>query len=421
MSKFILFKNAIFCILFFTFIQLPISAQVPDYVPQESLAAWYPFEQNGSDVSGNNNHAIMSLVQYTTDAFGNLNSSAYLTGTSTSYMQLNHNEQFNFGEVDVDFSISLWIKAEENENSNDTSILFTKCEGLDNSASFPFRVILINKGDGTSDLLWQRYNPDALSNPSVTTNIPNNEYLHLVFTNYNNIAYIYVNGRFRALLSTSVLNRQNNNEIYFGKRLDDPHTSFKGNIEQLGIWNRAITSCEVYSLFRRRNMLDYPNQIEQQNDGLYFTDANYDGYTFQWYECLEQDSLNFIEGEDESHILLSEGGNYSLEISTPLGYTCVMQSDCFEFNPSLNLPINKAQNQNISIHPNPASEVIIVSLEELTEEKTRAILLNKQGSVLQELAIKNKTIQIDVTNFPNGTYFIQFPEHSVRKSFIINR
>ena len=42
-------------ILFAVALGLNLSAQVPDYVPTDGLVAWYPFNGNANDESGNGN------------------------------------------------------------------------------------------------------------------------------------------------------------------------------------------------------------------------------------------------------------------------------------------------------------------------------------------------------------------------------
>ena len=47
--------NRLFLLLFGA-VSLVAHAQVPDYVPTEGLVAWYPFNGNANDESGNGHH-----------------------------------------------------------------------------------------------------------------------------------------------------------------------------------------------------------------------------------------------------------------------------------------------------------------------------------------------------------------------------
>ena len=57
------------------------SAQVPDYVPTDSLVAWYLFSGNFQDESGNEHHATpVADVVLTDDRFGQPNAAFYVDG-----------------------------------------------------------------------------------------------------------------------------------------------------------------------------------------------------------------------------------------------------------------------------------------------------------------------------------------------------
>jgi len=59
--------------LFAVALGLNLSAQVPNYVPTEGLVAWYPFNGNANDESGNGNDGVAENVTAEFDRFGNVN------------------------------------------------------------------------------------------------------------------------------------------------------------------------------------------------------------------------------------------------------------------------------------------------------------------------------------------------------------
>ena len=61
------------------------SQNVPDYVPTDGLVAWYPFNGNANDESGNGNDGTVVGASATIDRDGNLNS-AYNAGEK-SYLE----------------------------------------------------------------------------------------------------------------------------------------------------------------------------------------------------------------------------------------------------------------------------------------------------------------------------------------------
>ena len=66
-------------------------AQIPEYIPTDGLVAWYPFNGNVNDESGNGNDGVSDGAALTADRDGNLNSayafdgSALLTGRVRGY------------------------------------------------------------------------------------------------------------------------------------------------------------------------------------------------------------------------------------------------------------------------------------------------------------------------------------------------
>ena len=56
-------------------------AQVPEYVPAEGLVAWYPFNGNAQDESGNGHHAAIDGATLADDRYGNFDAAFYFDGS----------------------------------------------------------------------------------------------------------------------------------------------------------------------------------------------------------------------------------------------------------------------------------------------------------------------------------------------------
>ena len=92
-------------LLFLLYLNL-IDAQVPAYVPTNGLVAYYPFNGNANDISGNGNNGINNGASLTTDRFGQTNSS-YDFQNSSNIISIPHNTLFGF-QVTSGFTISIW-------------------------------------------------------------------------------------------------------------------------------------------------------------------------------------------------------------------------------------------------------------------------------------------------------------------------
>ncbi len=97
----------LFTLLFFLFAALLIQnvkAQVPSYVPTSSLLAYYSYNGNANDLSGNGVNGTVTGATFTTDRFGNSNAAVNFTGSS---------ERITTHKIDKvttnSFSYSAWV------------------------------------------------------------------------------------------------------------------------------------------------------------------------------------------------------------------------------------------------------------------------------------------------------------------------
>jgi len=97
MQRFLIFM------VFLVFSSISTFAQIPT----DSLVAYYPFNGNANDESGNGNNGIVNGATLTADRFGNANSAYSFDGVS-NYIEVADNSTLNFGTND--FSISMWLK-----------------------------------------------------------------------------------------------------------------------------------------------------------------------------------------------------------------------------------------------------------------------------------------------------------------------
>ncbi|MFN3940660.1 MAG: T9SS type A sorting domain-containing protein, partial [Chitinophagales bacterium] len=81
---------------------------------------------------------------------------------------------------------------------------------------------------------------------------------------------------------------------------------------------------------------------------------------------------------------------------------------------------------NFSIYPNPANDVINLSLDFSTPENVVINILNAQGQIVfseAHGAVSNYTSGLDISNYANGYYLIQITDGNrvSSKSFLISR
>ena len=222
-------------------------AQLPSYVPSNGLVGYWGFNGNASDQSGNSNNGTVNGATLTSDRFGNANSAYSFDGVS-DYINVITNNSLNF-QTNNKMTLSYWIKATSLSNSQG-SLIINKQNGAGTSQDGWNSNIESNGSsslrlqNGTSTIFCVAYS--NVSSISISTNY------HIVQVFDNGTSYIYING---ILVTTAGgcqgLIGDNSSNLYIGKPtwLASNAKGFNGVIDDLGIWNRALTQQEITALY----------------------------------------------------------------------------------------------------------------------------------------------------------------------------
>ena len=234
-----------FILLFTTICSLNSSAQtIPSYVPTNGLKGWWPFSGNANDYTSNANNGSVNGATITTDRFGNNNAAYVFDGLNDLISFIQQPIQ----NVDS-FSLSFWLKP-NSLNQFSTAV----CLGYDAGASSgnngiqfgmtglpanPFTCTNIN-GNKLSFIR------SGLGCGSVNYNFVDTTSWHKVaITRKSGFIKYYVDGNFITSNSLSIINAIPQFRVgsSFGFRF------FSGKIDDIGIWNRALTDCEIKKLY----------------------------------------------------------------------------------------------------------------------------------------------------------------------------
>jgi hypothetical protein len=239
--------------LYFTVI---LDAQVPSYVPTNGLVAWYPFNSNANDESGNGNNGINNGATLTADRNGNANKAYSFNGNNitTSYSGISGNGAR---------TISFWYNLSQNTSQTD----MVQMVGYGGSG--------LAGGSWGCAILQNQPLIDVSASYAVynaTANI-NSWYFYCVTydqTNGSNLlsTRLYING----ILQTSTtktyntriaINTGKNSPLTIGSS-NTPESNFFGKLDDIGIWNRALTQLEITKLFNSStsNVVDANENID---------------------------------------------------------------------------------------------------------------------------------------------------------------
>ena len=218
----------------------------------KGLQAYYPFNGNANDASGNNNNPVFNNATITADRFGKINSAYHFNGVY-QYMRIPNNPSLNFVNQ---ISLSVWVKPTGfYYDICHASQLISKGGGNYNPGNYALRFddALYSAGSGCNgsvcDSLHQNFRgTGTVLKPYPGDFIKKNEWYNVLYTNDGKTAKLYVNCE----LKYSVVFPEtftNTEDLFFGKS-DDEFFPFwlNGDLDDIRIYNRALNDKEIFSL-----------------------------------------------------------------------------------------------------------------------------------------------------------------------------
>jgi hypothetical protein len=217
-------------------ISLPLNTHAASG-PTNGLVAYYPFNGNANDESGNGNHGTVVGATLTTDRFG-VNNKAYSFNGSNSRIDI---PETLFGPTAAEVTISAWITTDNGSYAGDQKILY---KGSANG-EFDFGV--------RTNSLYFGPNLVTTSWTYTTSPLPTNTTVH--------VCGVYVRGQRLELWVNGVLVSSNQppdelmwqnagflTSIGSYRHLGGTASHFRGKIDDLRVYNRALSASEVGQL-----------------------------------------------------------------------------------------------------------------------------------------------------------------------------
>ena len=205
---------------------------------QTGLVGYWPFCGNANDESGNGNNGTVNGATLTTDRFGNANSAYDFDGVN-DYLDFGNPTLLN--PTPFSYSQSCWIKLVDYSAIQDP-ILSKRHQ--DNGNDWATALI---KSDGKASFFSddkQHYTTNFATSPVLDSSF----WYQFTFVK-NGYSYImYMNGYLvDSIYDTHIMGGTNDNFIA-GKQ-GAWNSFFKGKIDDIGIWNRALSSSEAQQLY----------------------------------------------------------------------------------------------------------------------------------------------------------------------------
>lgn len=223
-----------------------IYSQVPSHVPTNGLLSYFPFNGNANDQSGNNYNGIVNGATLTSDRNGNVRS-AYSFNGASNYIKLPKITPLNDASS---FTFSCWILPTGSTGTRQ----FVLSRGYDYSTGSFF---ISQECEANSNYIRFSYNgyPNYNILSQQGYSIPYQNWQLLTVTKSATTVNMYIN----SVLVNSSTNTSNliteDEFLYIGSHWFNNQDGsffpyyFKGLIDDVGIWNRVLTSTEIQQLY----------------------------------------------------------------------------------------------------------------------------------------------------------------------------
>jgi YD repeat-containing protein len=210
----------------------------------DGLIAYYPFNGNANDESGNGHNGTVYGSTLTMDIFGNANSAYNFDGVN-DYIDFGNNAAFSPSNQ---ITISAWIMRNGNINSSGSSdFIIGKLDTYGTRAYYlafwnDHLQMEVSENGGTSDRLWV----------NSTTKITDTDWHHVVGLFDGSKIDLYIDGANQSGQTNggnvSSIN-QNNSSLIMGYCRADNRFFLNGSIDDVRIYNRALSEAEVLQLY----------------------------------------------------------------------------------------------------------------------------------------------------------------------------
>lgn len=209
------------------------------------LIAYYPFNGNADDVSGNKNNPIHNSATLTADRMGNANQAYHFNGKN-SYMQVRNHPSLNTADQ---MSIAVWVRPTGYYKGKCSANTVLMKGDNDNKPGIYF----IRFADLTTGCSTINYNNEMFQAAGgVVTNTPLvnlNQWYSVVWVCNNNTISLYVDSVLCSSVPGSYNSFSNRYDLFIGHHNDATFPYwFTGDLDEIRIYDRSLTKEEVLLL-----------------------------------------------------------------------------------------------------------------------------------------------------------------------------
>ena len=357
-------KNYVKLIIALFFVSNVMAQNVPSYVPTNGLVGWWPFNGNANDESGNGNHGTVNGATLAADRNGNANSAYSFISRKT--INVAHNPDLN---IDKNYCISVWYNInKDNYPANDILI-----KGPNDYSGNAFYLRQHSNSFQTPTLVFRigatnPYSELFTKNPKI------NQWHNVTINTINSTSFMYLNNILvDSVKVPNIENLKNNiSNLYIG----GGYYSFDGVIDDIAIYNRALTDQEVKQLYegctKETATSSSFNSVVYTTNNPVNLNANPAGGTFSG-EAITNNAFeptkaklgkNQVKYNFKNSTGCADSTNFTMILVDTLGNKCSTY-DTLKIKVQLTTGIKAGQLTSMNVYPNPASELLIIQANDI--------------------------------------------------------
>lgn len=411
---------------------------LPPYVPVSGLVAWWPFSGSAADSSINNNNGIVNGATLTTDRFGNPNS-AYLFDGTSSYISVPNSPSLKSPQYRL--SMSAWVNLSGYSLVGQAfNPILTKNDNGANAFMYRFTIDFVGQGFFAGVNNWNS------NTGGFGDTLFSNQWYLLTAVLDSNESRFYLND---SLLGSQVFASnifQDNYPLEIGRDMPGITEIFNGKIDDIGIWNVALTHQQIKNLYdgtactpttSTLNPIACNSYSSPSGNAVWATSGTYTdtlinlagcdsiitvnltintvndsvsqngltlsayatGATYQWLDC--NNGLITIPGAVNQSFTPTVNGSFSVVITQN---NCSDTSNCYTITGVGLSEVNYSE--NIQLFPNPTSANLTIQLSHLFDN-CRAEIFNPFGQLLINEPISQIRHSVDVSSLNEGLYLLE--------------
>ncbi|MEY8848559.1 LamG-like jellyroll fold domain-containing protein [Psychroserpens sp. XS_ASV72] len=200
------------------------------------LLAFYPMNSNASDESGFNNNGNVNGPLLTNDRLGNSNSAYHFDGNDDEIRIPDSNQL----RLTNEFTLMAWVYPEEIK----THQIIRKGTAVNGIYSWPYGLSL----SGTNEIIFS-ITTDGTLTQARKQGYNINEWYLITGVFKNQKLYLYVNDELSAIEDVDGNFNYDDSPLLIGTRLNLPSDTFKGIIDDVRIYDRALCLDDIVEIY----------------------------------------------------------------------------------------------------------------------------------------------------------------------------